>query len=71
MLENRIKFIREREADIVKQYKQLQCSGNSKEDLHGQALFELQKENLTLKEQIYEVLVYSPWNDYSVLMNLV
>ncbi|XKL63000.1 hypothetical protein PGB90_005364 [Kerria lacca] len=53
-LENRLQFIRKREANTVERYAQLKSSEKNKENNNQQILLEIQKENYNLKEQIYE-----------------
>lgn len=51
-LETRLEFVRNREAEAIDRYKQIQFGESNKKA--QQILSELQKENFTLKEQLFE-----------------
>lgn len=52
-MEDRLQFIRNRESETIDRYKQMQLGESNKKT--KQMLLELQKENSTLKEQLFEV----------------
>lgn len=54
-MENRLAFIRKREADAVDRLSKLKNADSNRESSFREILLEMQKENKDLKEQVFEV----------------